>query len=150
MPVQSRPADTPVPAQPGQTVAAPYGNRKGLAHCFDFRSRKGRAGLQAIDLGLEQFVGHRHLADILTGGGDADTFIYADGGADVITDFDNGLDLLKIDKSVWGGTELSTEQVLAFASVISGDTVFDFGNGNTLTLENVTDLSGLTRDLALL
>ncbi|MDK3074563.1 right-handed parallel beta-helix repeat-containing protein [Sedimentitalea sp. JM2-8] len=85
----------------------------------------------------------------LTGGGGADTFIYADGGADVITDFDS-LDTLWTNSSIWGGNRLSTAEVMEFARVVSGDTVFDFGIGNTLTLEDYMDLSNLTPALTLL
>jgi hypothetical protein len=39
--------------------------------------------------------------------------------------------------------------VLALGEITGGDAVFDFGGGNVLTLEDVTSLSGLANDLAI-
>lgn len=84
--------------------------------------------------------------DIMTGGANSDQFVF-NSGQDVITDFGNGNDRLKLDDALWGNTNLSTADILGFASVVNGDTVFDFGDGNTLTLENYTDIAGLGSDL---
>ena len=85
--------------------------------------------------------------DRLTGGGAGDTFVY-DGGDDLITDFGNGADQLHLDDTLWNGN-LTTAQVMAFASVGGGDTTFDFGNGNTLELENYTNLAALEAALTI-
>lgn len=77
--------------------------------------------------------------DEMTGNNGRDTFVF-NSGADVITDFNN--DRLRVDDALWTGN-LSKAQVLALASVVNGDTVFDFGGGNTLTLEDYTDIAGL-------
>lgn len=77
--------------------------------------------------------------DVMTGGNARDTFIF-NAGTDVITDFDG--DRLRISDALWSGT-LSKAQVLDLASVVNGDTVFDFGGGHTLTLEGYTDIAGL-------
>ncbi|WP_439111804.1 calcium-binding protein [Lentibacter sp.] len=76
--------------------------------------------------------------DILKGGFGADVFIF-NGGADVITDFGKGADQLDIDIALGaeGGTTLA-EFIAAYGSQVGDDTVFDFGNGNSLTLEDVT------------
>ena len=74
------------------------------------------------------------------GGAGVDTFFF-NKGADVITDFGN--DRLRLDDKLWGNTTLTKAEVLDFATVVGADTVFDFGNGNTLTLENYTDIPGL-------
>ncbi|MEP2655061.1 MAG: hypothetical protein ABJH07_04760 [Sedimentitalea sp.] len=84
--------------------------------------------------------------DFLTGGGGHDTFVFGLGD-DVITDFGNGNDRLKLNDALWGNANLNTAQILDFANVANGDTVFDFGGGNTLTLEDYTDISGLGPDL---
>lgn len=83
--------------------------------------------------------------DTMTGGMGRDSFVF-DGGADVVTDFDaaSDADKLEIDNILWGETAKTKSQVLSYASVVSGDTVFDFGGGNTLTLEGHTDINGLT------
>lgn len=86
--------------------------------------------------------------DRLTGGANQDTFVFKAGhGHDVITDYGDGNDRLKLDDSLWGNANLSTAKILNFASVVNGDTVFDFGGGDTMTLENYTDIAGLGADL---
>ncbi|MFV1874297.1 beta strand repeat-containing protein [Nioella sp.] len=75
--------------------------------------------------------------DTLTGGAGEDSFIY-NGGADVITDFSG--DLIGISSSIWTGTDA---QLIADATVVSGNLVLDFGGGNTLTLNGITDASVL-------
>lgn len=84
--------------------------------------------------------------DIMTGGANRDTFVFGTGD-DVITDFGNGNDRLKLDDALWDNANLTTSEILDFATVVNGDTVFDFGNGNTLTLENYTDIADLGTDL---
>jgi serralysin len=91
--------------------------------------------------------------DTLTGGGGADTFAFTDSaiGADIITDYEVGVDALRIDDALWGGTILSAAQVVStYASVVNGNVVFDFGNGNTITLDGVSSLDGLAADLTIL
>lgn len=78
--------------------------------------------------------------DILIGGGGRDTFVFT-AGNDTITRFDD--ELLRLDDALWGGTTLTKAEILDFAAVVTGDTVFDFGGGNTLTIENYTDIAGL-------
>ncbi|PCH73938.1 MAG: hypothetical protein COC12_04450 [Rhodobacteraceae bacterium] len=52
--------------------------------------------------------------------------------------------MLALDNALWGGTALTNAQILGFANVVAlTDTVFDFGGGNTLTLENYTDIAAL-------
>ncbi|UPK37904.1 hypothetical protein IVB18_11715 [Bradyrhizobium sp. 186] len=78
-------------------------------------------------------------ADTLTGGNGADTFVYANGdGADTITDFDrtqgDTIDLT-------GMSNIFTfADVQSKATVSGGNTIIDFGSGNTLTLIGVTSL----------
>jgi serralysin len=84
--------------------------------------------------------------DRLTGGGGRDTFLF-NTGADVITDFGTGPDRLKLNDALWGNAVLSNAQILDFATVVAGDTVFDFGGGATLTLEGYTDIAALEPDL---
>ncbi len=77
-------------------------------------------------------------ADFLTGGTGADTFVFARGfGADTIGDFTAGAGLG--DRiSLTGFTNIrSLSNALAYATQSGNDTVFDFGNGDTLRLQNV-------------
>jgi serralysin len=79
--------------------------------------------------------------DSLRGGSGADTFQFGS-GLDRIRDF-NG-DFLALDDALWGGAVLTNAQILGYANVVNGtDTVFDFGGGNTLTLENYIDIAAL-------
>ncbi|MEZ2144669.1 VCBS domain-containing protein [Bradyrhizobium sp. DN5] len=80
--------------------------------------------------------------DFLGGGFGADTFVYATGGgADTIGDFlQTQTD--KIDLTGVAGVS-SFAQVQALATQVGLNTVIDFGNGDSLTLSNVT-LSNLT------
>lgn len=83
-------------------------------------------------------------SDRLTGGFGDDTFVYRDGdGRDTITDFSNGnprwwsfatgSDTLLLDIS---GVD-TVSDLLAQGSEHNGNTVFDFGNNDVLTLQNM-------------
>jgi Ca2+-binding RTX toxin-like protein len=91
-------------------------------------------------LGNDMLSGNRGN-DVLTGGLGNDTFVY-NHGKDRISDFDLGADQLNIDDALWTGT-LTKAQVLEFARVVRGDTIFDFGGDNRLVLEDYTDIAGL-------
>jgi Ca2+-binding RTX toxin-like protein len=78
-------------------------------------------------------------ADTLTGGNGADTFIYGDGsGADTIADF-NRVQGDLIDVSAVSAVA-SFADIQSRTTVVGGNTVIDFGNGNTLTLTGVTSI----------
>ena len=81
--------------------------------------------------------------DELTGGAGADTFVFQpDHGADRITDFVDGEDL--IDVSALGITDLSG---LTFKTNTDGNVVIDTGtDGGTIELEGVTDATLLTAE----
>ena len=77
--------------------------------------------------------------DFLTGGTESDTFVFGDGdGMDTITDFEGGAgagDVLNITGHS-AVTSIFTV-VNDFATQVGADTVFDFGNGDTVTLLGV-------------
>ena len=82
--------------------------------------------------------------DILFGGRGADVFVFdtEGGGADSILDFTSGTDILDL------GDDASFDsfaEIVAAGTQVGLNTVFDFGGGNTLTLEN-TVLTDLTED----
>lgn len=87
--------------------------------------------------------------DTLIGGGGADNFVFRS-GHDRIADFTDNVDTIRIDDVAWGGGARSVAQVLADAEVIGGNTVFDFGNGNTLTVVGVTNVALLQNDLVII
>ena len=91
----------------------------------------GRDGNDRID--------GRGGADTLTGGNGSDTFVYADGGgADTITDFDRSqgdtIDLTGL-SGIFTFADVQSKSTLS-----AGNTIINFGSGNTLTLIGVTSL----------
>lgn len=86
--------------------------------------------------------------DSLTGGDGADRFVFAaDFDADQISDFTAGTDVLQLDDALWRGSLTAAQVVTQFASVSGGNVVFDFGGGDTLTLEGLSITAGLESDL---
>lgn len=78
--------------------------------------------------------------DLLFGGGGADVFVFGAGsGADVIADFEDGID--RIDLSSLGFSNAG--DVLKLARQSGKDVEIDFGNGDTLIIKNI-DLSQLS------
>ncbi len=85
-------------------------------------------------------------ADVLTGGLDRDTFVFMNGdGADRITDFSvRGKEILLLDDALWGETAMTEAQVIkSFAKVVNGSVVFNFGDGDVLTLNGLRSTAGL-------
>ncbi len=82
--------------------------------------------------------------DTLTGGAGADKFVFHGGGHDIATDFDaSEYDKLMFDDDLWGGGPKSTTDILEYATVVGNSVVFDFGGGNTATIQGVTDIASL-------
>jgi hypothetical protein len=91
----------------------------------------------------DTFVGDQ-LRDTFTGGGGDDTFVFKPGGnADVWTDFSAGAGTP--DKIDLTGFHTTFGAALAHAAQSGSNTVFDFGGGDTLTLNNVAK-TGLSHD----
>ena len=84
-------------------------------------------------------------ADRLNGGAGADQFVFANlGGADVAEDFSIAQrDRLMINDDLWVGRLTAAQVVSNFASVTAQGVVFNFGDGDTLTLAGVTSTAGL-------
>jgi hypothetical protein len=108
----------------------------------------GGAGSETLDGGSERdALDGGGGADFLTGGPGNDQFSFASGyGADTVIDFvaagtDDVLDLTRI-------PGLSTvPQALALATQVGGDTVFNFGGGDTLTLKGVSAAALTSADI---
>ncbi|MDE2378885.1 cadherin-like domain-containing protein [Bradyrhizobium sp.] len=84
-------------------------------------------------------------ADILTGGNGADTFVYATGGgADTVTDFSHAQGD-KIDVTGVNGI-FGLADIQSRATMVGSNTVIDFGNGDTMTLQGVTSSSLVAGD----
>ncbi len=86
--------------------------------------------------------------DFLTGGAGADLFVFAS-GRDKVVDFANNIDTLALDNALWAGAALTTAQILAKASMIAGDVVFNFGGGHVLIVHGPTTVAALADDLAI-
>lgn len=83
--------------------------------------------------------------DLMAGGAGQDFFYFnLAAGQDVITDFTT-TDRLRFDDAIWGGGVTNGAGVVAqHASVVNGDVVIDMGGGNSVTLDGVSSLSGLS------
>lgn len=88
-------------------------------------------------------------SDTLSGGTGADTFRF-DADRDVVTSFENNVDALLFDDALWGGGTRSAQDILKDARVVGSSVVFDFGDGDVLTVQGVTSLSLLENDIGVL
>ncbi|MBI1172951.1 matrixin family metalloprotease [bacterium] len=83
--------------------------------------------------------------DTLAGNLGADTFVFARGsGHDVITDFSNAMDALRLSASLWGGAVLTGAEVAAhYGVIVDGHVVLDFGIDqiSLLTVHSVSVLA---------
>ncbi len=98
----------------------------------------GQSGRDVLDGGAGD--------DRLTGGGGRDTFIF-NAGADRILDFTDNVDMVIFERTALGlnaGTTVA--DIVAAGSMLDGDAFFDFGSGNTLRINDVTDLTVLRDD----
>ena len=107
---------------------------------------EGSGGRDTLDgrAGNDTLVGGQGN-DHLTGGAGVDRFVFAH-GSDVISDMTLAQgDNIAILRSALGGQTLTGAQIVATYATLTGTAAFfDFGGGNTLTLEGVTSLDGLS------
>lgn len=86
--------------------------------------------------------------DRLTGGLGEDSFVFVDGfGSDQVRDFVNDVDTLVFDGAYWEGIETSAEFVDTYATVVGTKIVFDFGDGDIVTVSGVRSLDLLYDDV---
>lgn len=87
--------------------------------------------------------------DILKGGAGADTFVFGDSGRDIIRDFQNNTDTVRLDASALGFNEsIGFPKLLnKFGTVVNGDNALDFGDGNILIFDGLNNLNQLSNDL---
>ena len=84
----------------------------------------------------------------MKGGVGADTFVFeANMGADEILAYDTDEDILRINSNLLDGESTGAQVVDAYASVVGSHVVFDFGDGNTITLLWTGTLDGLADDI---
>lgn len=123
----------------------------------------GGNGRDVITLGngADRYVDTAQLGvngqDTITGGAGADTFVFGSGtGGDIITDFTSE-DRLEFSASLVGGRS-AADALSSFARQVGNHsdsdgtsfgagTLFDFGAGQTLFLQGVTDTASLADDI---
>ena len=84
--------------------------------------------------------------DILRGGQGADTFVFT-AGHDLIRDFQNNIDTIHIESDLLGNLPAQPTSLARISSIIDDALVLDFGGGNTLTLNGVTNVAQLYDDV---
>ncbi len=88
--------------------------------------------------------------DRMSGGSGTDVFVFSAGaGNDIITDF-GSTDRLRFDDAIWSGSLSSAAELVAErARILAGDVVIDLTDGQLLTLDGVSSLSGLSQRIDL-
>jgi serralysin len=72
--------------------------------------------------------------DVFEGGDGSDVFVFnRDGGNDIINDFEESVDTIELGSFVF----TTATEALNFATETNGNVVFDFGDGDTLTVLNI-------------
>lgn len=88
--------------------------------------------------------------DILRGNANRDEFIFGAGDqTDRIKDFEDDLDTVVFNDSLWAGSKTATDIVNEFGAQDGANVVFDFGGGDELTVENAI-LANLEDDIAII
>ncbi len=89
--------------------------------------------------------------DTLTGGNGADAFVFAlNFGRDVITDFQDNLDTLRLDDRLWGGGKTISQVLAQYAGLnAAGDVTLTFDR-SVLTLTGVSDQAVLVDDILII
>ncbi|MFN0115651.1 MAG: hypothetical protein ACKVPY_13335 [Paracoccaceae bacterium] len=89
--------------------------------------------------------------DSLLGGIGADTFLFNFGdAAERVLDFASGQDRLGLSAAISGIAGMTGAAVVAaYATVQAGDTVFDFGGGDTLVVKGIANPASLAGDIFL-
>lgn len=87
--------------------------------------------------------------DLLRGGTLRDTFVFNPGfGADTITDFEDFQDILEVNTDLTNATDAQS-LLSAHGRMVDAGVELDFGSGNTILLEGISDLSSLTDNFVL-
>lgn len=83
--------------------------------------------------------------DRMTGGAGADVFVFNDGD-DVIRDFEDNIDTIKIGRGM-AGDDATIASILDDATVRNGHTTLHFEGGDSLTFYHIADPDDLANDL---
>ncbi len=111
----------------------------------------GGAGSDRIDgnEGNDRLNGGAHY-DEIEGGAGRDTFVFYKGDdMEFIKDFENNIDTLELDESIWGGGLTPAQVLERFATSENGNTELRFGDGDRILLAGVEDYQLLANDIVL-
>ena len=88
-------------------------------------------------------------ADLLAGGSGADVFVFdLDNGDDTISDFQNNVDTIRLDDGLWGNVSLTIADLIStYATETAASVIFDFGSGNMITIDGITNENLLLDDI---
>ncbi|MFD1880477.1 M10 family metallopeptidase C-terminal domain-containing protein [Paracoccus pacificus] len=126
-----------------------------LAPNLEIAQLRGNAAVNVVGNDIDNIIVGNGAANVLsgrggndrlTGGGGADSFVF-DGGKDVVADFQDNVDTLRLDNALWNSASRSIDEALSHARVAGGNVVFDFDGGNRLVVLGVNDLDLLRDDL---
>jgi Ca2+-binding RTX toxin-like protein len=84
--------------------------------------------------------------DILAGGLGQDTFIFTT-GADRILDFNTAEDRVNLESDLWDGNLIPGDVLFLHGTIIGSNTVLDFGHGDRLVFDGVTDWTALAAQI---
>ncbi len=101
--------------------------------------------------GNDVIIGGTGDRDKMWGDGGIDAFVFSVGyGVDIIMDFEDDIDILRLNDNMWSGT-LSQQDVLdQFATDIGDHIRLNFGNGNILIVRDVDDVADLANDILII
>lgn len=86
--------------------------------------------------------------DMLFGGAGADTFVYSK-GHDWIIDYEQGIDRLVMGPEAWTGLTSVADLLFVYGSWDGFRATFDFGDGNVLWVDGVTDYASFADEISL-
>lgn len=84
--------------------------------------------------------------DILAGGLGQDTCIFTT-GADRILDFNTAEDRVNLESDLWDGNLIPGDVLFLHGTIIGGNTVLDFGHGDRLVFDGITDWTALAAQI---
>lgn len=84
----------------------------------------------------------------MRGGGGKDTFVFG-GGSDVIKDFKDDADTIEISSFLVAPGTTVQDVIDTAVVMVGGYTVIDFGAGNVLTIDGLTDTALLSNDMVI-
>ncbi|WP_296425649.1 calcium-binding protein [Yoonia sp.] len=86
--------------------------------------------------------------DMLIGGAGVDTFIFAS-GADTIADFMQGSDRITLDVALWTGLTSGSDLLAVYGTFDGTRATIDFGDGNVLHIDGVSNFAALGESIDL-